>query len=96
MILVSGFNVFPTEIEDVVCQHPDVLEAAAIGMADEDAGEVVKLFVVRSNPALSEDDVKAFCKEQLTGYKRPRAVEFIDEIPKTNVGKISHKDLRDR
>ena len=96
MILVSGFNVFPNEIEDVVCQHPDVLEAAAIGMADEDAGEVVKLFVVRSNPALSEDDVKAFCKEQLTGYKRPRAVEFIDEIPKTNVGKISHKDLRDR
>ena len=95
MILVSGFNVFPNEIEDVVCQHPDVVEAAAIGIADEDAGEVVKLFVVKSNPSLSEKDVKAFCKEQMTGYKRPKVVEFIDEIPKTNVGKISHKDLRD-
>lgn len=95
MILVSGFNVFPSEIEDVVCQHPDILEAAAIGIADEDSGEVVKLFIVRSNPSLTEEDVKAFCKEQLTGYKRPRVVEFIDEIPKTNVGKISHKDLRD-
>lgn len=96
MILVSGFNVFPTEIEDVVCEHPDIVEAAAIGMADEDAGEVVKLFVVKSNPSLSEEDVKAFCKQQMTGYKRPKAVEFIDEIPKTNLGKISHKDLRDR
>ena len=95
MILVSGFNVFPNEVEDVVCQHPDVVEAAAIGIADDDAGEVVKLFVVKSNPSLTEDDVKAFCKEQMTGYKRPKVVEFIDEIPKTNVGKISHKDLRD-
>ena len=95
MILVSGFNVFPNEVEDVVCQHPDIVEAAAIGIADEDAGEVVKLFVVKSNDSLTEDDVKAYCKEQMTGYKRPRVVEFIDEIPKTNVGKISHKDLRD-
>lgn len=96
MILVSGFNVFPNEIEDVVCGHPDIVEAAAIGIADDDAGEVVKLFVVRSNPSLSEEDVKAFCKQQMTGYKRPKVVEFIDEIPKTNVGKISHKDLRDK
>ncbi len=95
MILVSGFNVFPNEVEDVVCQHPDIVEAAAIGIADKNAGEVVKLFVVKSNDALTEDDVKAYCKEQLTGYKRPKVVEFIDEIPKTNVGKISHKDLRD-
>ena len=94
MILVSGFNVFPNEIEDVVCQHPDIVEAAAIGIEDDDAGEVVKLFVVKSSPTLSADDVKTFCKEQLTGYKRPKVVEFIDEIPKTNVGKISHKDLR--
>ncbi len=96
MILVSGFNVFPNEIEDVVCQHPGIVEAAAIGIPDDDAGEVVKLFVVKSDPSLSEQEVKAFCKEQMTGYKRPRVVEFIDEIPKTNVGKISHKDLRDK
>lgn len=94
MILVSGFNVFPSEIEDVVCQHPDVVEAAAIGIPDDDAGEVVKLFIVKSNPTLSEDDIKKFCREQMTGYKRPKEVEFVDEIPKTNVGKISHKDLR--
>ena len=95
MILVSGFNVFPNEVEDVVCQHPDIVEAAAIGVPDKNAGEVVKLFVVKSNDALTEDDVKAYCKEQMTGYKRPKFVEFIAEIPKTNVGKISHKDLRD-
>jgi len=94
MILVSGFNVFPNELEAVVAEHPDILEVAAIGIPDERSGEVVKLFIVAKNPDLSEEDVKAFCKENLTGYKRPKYIEFLDELPKSNVGKILRKDLR--
>ncbi len=96
MILVSGFNVFPNEIENVVSQHPKVLEAAAIGIPDDISGEVVKLFVVKEDSTLSVDEVKAYCRENLTGYKRPKEIVFMDEeLPKTNVGKISRKDLRD-
>lgn len=95
MILVSGFNVFPNEIEDVLTMHPKILEAAAIGVADEKSGEAVSVFVVKNDPALTEEEVRAFCKENLTGYKRPRYVEFMDELPKSNVGKILRRELRD-
>lgn len=95
MILVSGFNVYPNEIEDVVAMHPKVLEVAAIGVPDEKSGEVVSLFVVKKDPTLTEADIKAFCKENLTGYKRPRYIEFRDELPKSNVGKILRRELRD-
>ncbi len=94
MILVSGFNVYPSEIEEVVSQHPKVLEVAAIGVPDEKSGEVPKLFVVKKDPSLTTEEVLAFAKENLTGYKRPRYVEFLDELPKSNVGKILRKDLR--
>ncbi|MCW8926622.1 MAG: AMP-binding protein [Xanthomonadales bacterium] len=95
MILVSGFNVYPNEIEDVVAQHPKVLEVAAIGVPDEKSGEVVSLFVVRKDPSLTKEELKTFCKENLTGYKRPRYIEFREELPKTNVGKILRRELRD-
>ena len=95
MILVSGFNVFPNEIEDAACLHDDIIECAAIGIADEKSGEIVKLFVVRSSETLTEVDVIAHCKINLTGYKVPKLVEFRDELPKSNVGKILHKDLRE-
>ncbi|MDX1698154.1 MAG: AMP-binding protein, partial [Thiohalobacterales bacterium] len=95
MILVSGFNVFPNEIEDVVALHPKVLEVAAIGVPDEKSGEVVSLFVVKKDPSLTSDELKDFCKENLTGYKRPRYIEFRDELPKTNVGKILRRELRE-
>ncbi len=95
MILVSGFNVYPNEIEQVVAMHPGVLEVAAIGVPDEHSGEVPKLFIVKKDPALTEAAVLAFCKEQLTGYKRPRHVEFRTELPKTNIGKILRRALRD-
>lgn len=95
MILVSGFNVYPNEIEDVVALHPKVLEVAAVGMPDEKSGEVVGLFIVKKDPTLTEEDVKAFCKENLTGYKRPRYVEFMEDLPKSNVGKILRRELRD-
>ena len=95
MILVSGFNVYPNEIEQVVAMHPGVLEVAAIGVADEHSGEVPKLFVVKKDPALTEKDILEHCKEQLTGYKRPKYVEFRTELPKTNVGKILRRALRD-
>ncbi|THF56278.1 long-chain-fatty-acid--CoA ligase [Ollibium composti] len=94
MILVSGFNVYPNELEEVAAQHPGVLEVAAIGVPDEKSGEVPKLFVVRKDPALTEADLLAFCRERLTGYKRPRHVEFRTELPKTNVGKILRRQLR--
>lgn len=94
MILVSGFNVFPNEVEEVVVGHPKVSEAAAIGVPDEKSGEVVKIFVVKKDADLTQDDLKAYCKEHLTGYKVPRLYEFRDELPKTNVGKILRKDLR--
>jgi long-chain acyl-CoA synthetase len=95
MILVSGFNVFPNEIEDVVAHHPKVLEVAVIGVPDEKSTEAVKLFVVKSDPSLTEQEIRAFCKEELTGYKRPKHIEFRDELPKTNVGKILRRQLRD-
>jgi long-chain acyl-CoA synthetase len=95
MILVSGFNVYPNEIEQVVAMHPGVLEVAAIGVPDEHSGEVPKLFVVKKDPALTEQDIFEHCKEQLTGYKRPKYVEFRTELPKTNVGKILRRALRD-
>ncbi|MGO4330769.1 long-chain fatty acid--CoA ligase [Cupriavidus sp. 2TAF22] len=95
MILVSGFNVYPNEIEGVVAECPGVLEVAAVGVPDEHSGEVVKLFVVRKDPALTEAELISFCKERLTGYKRPKYVEFRGELPKTNVGKILRRELRD-
>jgi long-chain acyl-CoA synthetase len=94
MILVSGFNVYPNEIEDVLSQHPGVLEAAAIGVPDEQSGEAVKVVVVKRDPALSEESVRQWCENQLTGYKRPRVVEFRTELPKTPVGKILRRELR--
>ncbi|WOB10219.1 AMP-binding protein [Piscinibacter gummiphilus] len=96
MILVSGFNVFPTEIEGVVSSHPGVLECAAVGVPDEKTGEAVKLFVVRKDPALAERQLAAFCAEQLTAYKRPKVIVFKDELPKSNVGKILRRELRER
>ncbi len=94
MILVSGFNVYPNEIEGVIAAMPGVLEVGAIGVPDEHSGEVVKVVVVKKDPALSEADILAHCKEQLTGYKRPKVVQFVDELPKTNVGKILRRELR--
>jgi long-chain acyl-CoA synthetase len=94
MILVSGFNVYPNEIENVLASHPGVLEVACIGVPDDKSGEAVKVFVVRKDPALTADDLKAFCKENLTGYKVPKHIEFRQELPKSNVGKILRKDLR--
>jgi long-chain acyl-CoA synthetase len=95
MILVSGFNVYPNEIEGVVAMHPGVLESAAIGVPDKKSGEAVKLFVVRKDTALTAESVLAYCREHLTGYKCPREVEFRTELPKTNVGKILRRELRD-
>jgi long-chain acyl-CoA synthetase len=95
MILVSGFNVYPNEIEDIVMQNPGVSEVAAVGVPDEHSGEVVKLFVVRKDPNLTVDALKQFCRENLTGYKRPKLIEFRDELPKSNVGKILRRELRD-
>ena len=95
MILVSGFNVYPNEIEQVVAMHPGVLEVAAIGVPDEHSGEVPKIFIVKRDQSLTEEAVLAFCKEQLTGYKRPKYVEFRADLPKTNVGKILRRMLRD-
>ncbi len=95
MILVSGFNVYPNEIEQVVAMHPGVLEVAAIGVADEHSGEVPKIFVVKKDPQLTEQDLLEHCKKELTGYKRPKYVEFRTELPKTNVGKILRRALRE-
>ncbi len=95
MILVSGFNVYPSEIESVVAAHPGVLECACIGVPDEQTGEAVKLFVVRRDPNLTEEDLLSYCKEQFTGYKKPRSIEFRTELPKSNVGKILRRELRD-
>lgn len=95
MILVSGFNVYPNEIEDVVARLPGVFEVAAVGVPDQHSGEAVKLFVVRKDDALTDADIFAYCKQQLTGYKRPKIVEFRTELPKSNVGKILRRELRD-
>ncbi|MGH1427616.1 MAG: AMP-binding protein [Arenicella sp.] len=94
MILVSGFNVYPNELDDVLSSHPKILEAAVIGIDDDVMGQSVKAFIVKSDDSLTEDEVKAYCKENLTGYKRPREIEFLDELPKSNVGKILRKELR--
>ena len=95
MILVSGFNVYPNEIEDVVAQIPGVLEVAAVGVPDDKSGEAVKLVVVRKDPALTAEDIRNFCRHELTGYKQPRFIEFRNELPKSNVGKILRRELRD-
>ncbi|UTY57495.1 long-chain-fatty-acid--CoA ligase [Massilia sp. erpn] len=95
MILVSGFNVYPNELEAVIAAHPGVLECACVGVPDEHSGEAVKVFVVRKDPALTADALMAYCKENLTGYKKPKYIEFRDELPKTNVGKILRRVLRD-
>ncbi|WP_136659972.1 long-chain-fatty-acid--CoA ligase [Nitratireductor sp. XY-223] len=95
MVLVSGFNVYPNEVEEVAAGHEGVLEAAVIGVPDEHSGEVVKMFVVRSDPNLTEEDVRTWCADKLTNYKRPKYIEFRDELPKTNVGKILRRELRD-
>jgi long-chain acyl-CoA synthetase len=96
MILVSGFNVYPNEVEDVVTQMEGILECAAVGVPDAKAGEAVKLVIVRSNPAVTEADVRKYCETQLTGYKRPKVIEFRTELPKTPVGKILRRELRDK
>ena len=95
MILVSGFNVYPNEIEDVVAMMPGVLEVAAVGVPDEKSGEAVKIVVVKKDQSLTAETIKAFCKENLTGYKLPKVIEFRTELPKTNVGKILRRELRD-
>lgn len=94
MILVSGFNVYPNEVEDTICTHEKVLECAAVGQPDERSGEVVKVFVVKKDKSLTEKELVAFCREQMTGYKVPKTVEFRKDLPKSNVGKILRKELR--
>jgi long-chain acyl-CoA synthetase len=95
MILVSGFNVYPNEIEDVLATNPKILESAAIGIPDDKSGEAIKIFVVKKDDSLTEAEVLSFCKDKFTGYKQPRFVEFRAELPKTNVGKILHRNLRE-
>ncbi len=95
MILVSGFNVYPNEVEDVITQMPGVLECAAVGIADDKAGEAVKVVIVRKDPSVTEAAVRAYCEANLTGYKRPKVVEFRNDLPKTPVGKILRRELRD-
>jgi long-chain acyl-CoA synthetase len=96
MILVSGFNVYPNEVEDVVTQMPGILECAAVGVPDAKAGEAVKLFIVRKDPSVTEAAVRAYCEANLTGYKRPKFIEFRNDLPKTPVGKILRRELRDK
>jgi len=95
MILVSGFNVYPTEIEEVISSHPGVMECACIGVPDANSGEAVKVFIVRKDPALTTEQMVDFCKEQFTAYKKPKYIEFRAELPKTNVGKILRRELRE-
>jgi long-chain acyl-CoA synthetase len=95
MVLVSGFNVYPNEVEDVVSNCPGVLECAVVGVPDEKTGEAVKLVIVRRDDSLTEQAVRDFCHDNLTGYKRPRVIEFRTELPKTPVGKILRRELRD-
>jgi long-chain acyl-CoA synthetase len=95
MILVSGFNVYPNEIEEVIAAHPGVLECAVIGVEDSKSGEAVKAFVVKKDPNLAAEDVIKYCTTQLTGYKVPKQIEFRTDLPKTNVGKILRRELRD-
>ena len=95
MIISSGFNVYPSEVEDYVTGHPDILEAGVIGIEDKNRGESIKLFIVTNNPSLTKGEVIAFCKKGLTVYKIPKYIEFIDELPKNNVGKILRRKLRE-
>ncbi len=95
MINVSGFNVYPNEIENVIAAHPKVLEVGVIGVPDEKSTEIVKAFIVKKDDSLTPEEVIAYCKENLTGYKVPKAVEFRTELPKTNIGKILRRKLRD-
>jgi long-chain acyl-CoA synthetase len=95
MILVSGFNVYPNEIEDVVAAMPEVLEVAAVGVPDDKSGEAVKIVIVKKDASLTADAVKKYCREHLTGYKQPRYIEFRTDLPKSNVGKILRRELRD-
>jgi long-chain acyl-CoA synthetase len=94
MILVSGFNVYPTELEQVVSMHPGVLECAAVGVPDARSGEAVKLFVVRDDPSLTEEVLASYCRENFAAYKRPKYIEFREDLPKSNVGKILRRQLR--
>ena len=96
MVLVSGFNVYPNEVEEVVADMPGVLECAVVGVPDEKTGEAVKLVIVKKDPALTEAQVKEYCKANLTGYKQPKVIEFRTELPKTPVGKILRRELRDK
>ena len=95
MIVVSGFNVYPNEIEDVVAGHPGVLEVACVGVPSEKSGEAIRLFVVKKDPNLTREDLIAFCRENLTGYKVPKDIVFKNELPKSNVGKILRRELKD-
>jgi long-chain acyl-CoA synthetase len=94
MILHSGFNIYPNEVEDCLAKHPQIIEAAVIGVPDGAAGEAVKAFIVRRDDALTADEVRAFCKERLTPYKVPKYVEFRNELLKSNIGKVLRKELR--
>ena len=94
MILVSGFNVYPNEVEEVVASHPGVLECAVVGVPDANTGEAVKLYVVKRDPSVTAEQLMDYCQQQLTGYKRPKLIEFRSELPKTNVGKILRRELR--
>jgi long-chain acyl-CoA synthetase len=96
MILVSGFNVYPNEVEDVITQMPGILECAAVGVPDEKAGEAVKVVIIKKDPAVGEADVRHWCEANLTGYKRPKVIEFRTELPKTAVGKVLRRELRDK
>lgn len=95
MVLVSGFNVYPNEVEDVLAEHPGILEAGVIGIPDEHSGEVVKAFVVRQDPNLTEEDIRSFSKKNMTAYKVPKIIEFCDSLPKSAVGKILRRELKE-
>lgn len=95
MIIVSGFKVFPNEVEDVICAHPKVKECAAVGIPSEKSGECVKLFVVKKDSSLKEKELMEYCRENLTAYKVPKEIEFRDSLPKSNVGKILRRELKD-
>jgi long-chain acyl-CoA synthetase len=95
LIVVSGFNVYPSEVEEAAVAHPGVLDAGVIGVPDEHSGEVVKLFVVRRDPSLTEGQLRDHLKKYLVAYKRPKVIEFRDDLPKTNVGKVLRRELRD-
>jgi long-chain acyl-CoA synthetase len=95
LIIVSGFNVYPNEVENVLTSHPGVLEAAVIGVPSERSGEAVKAFVVRKDPALDGAGLKAYCRQNLTGYKTPQQIEFVADLPKSNVGKVLRRELKE-